>query len=209
MSTTTATNPPLELTKLYIEDLPKLERSIVKPVDIALYLRNLVRWSNLNGMVNYLEGPPPADYNATLQRDCLRYLSASLVNHNLRGAFADQTHTSSQAAFKWMKEKLLHGMTESQVLKQKIMNSVYDEKMGLQGYVADFTLYHSHISPVMPADEAANALDSSLPSRLEPWIFAARQNPGLKSIKHTNGAVDEKRSFQGILRRNLPHGFTT
>ena len=191
--------PTLQLTKLQTQDLPRLKGLSPKPLDIALWLRALVRWSQLSGYNGYLEAPHPATSDPTLNRDALRYLSASIESPSLAGSLADQKFTSSARAFEYVKTKWLHGESESTILKRQLTNSVFNESLGIQSYLADWNLYLSHIKPALTSEEAADLLDSSLPDRFEPFITAARNSPGLTSHSYpssSGGGINHKASFQ-------------
>jgi len=198
--TTTSTTPAttatsLELTKLQTHDLPKLKGHAPPPLSIALWLRAMARWSQLSGFRGYLEPPYEPNPNVTLTRDALRYISAAIESLPLKGAFADQNFLTPKDAINWIKQKWLHGESESTILKRKLTTQVFSEEQGLQPFLADFNLYLSHILPVIPSKEAADILDSALPERFDPFIQASRMNPGTESIPKPDKTVDEKKSF--------------
>ena len=165
------------LTKLQTQGLPRLRGHSPKPIETALWIRQLVRWSNLNSLAGYLEGTPPAHPDPAIASECIRYISAGIESDSLRGILADQSFTDSQQALLFIKKRWLNGVSESTIFRQKMSNSVFTEDMGIQAFAADFNLWHRHIDPIMPVEEAAECFDTSLPDRFEIFCQSARENP--------------------------------
>ena len=203
----TAAAPPTTrttLTKLQTQDLPRLSGNSPKPIDTALWIRQMVRWSHLNSLTGYLEGTPPTHPDPQINSDCIRYISAGIESDSLRGILADQAFLTSQDAFQFIKDRWLNGVSESTIFKQKMATSVFSDDRGIQAYAADFNLWHRHISPSMPTEEAAECFDTSLPEKFEAFCLSARQNPGISSMrtgKSISDPIDHIKSFMAYTDR--------
>ena len=178
------------LSKLQTQGLPRLKGNAPKPIDTALWLRSLVRWANLNGLAGYLEGPLPSTVDPNTSNECIRYLSAAIESDSLRGILADQTHTNSRAAFKFIRERWLNGVSESTIFRQRMSSAVFSDDRGIQSFAADFNLWHRHIEPVMHVEEAVECFDTSLPAKWEIFCASARQSPGIDSVRTGTGKSD-------------------
>ena len=200
-STAATAHPPtysIGLTKLQTTGLPILRGHAPTALEITIWVREFSRWAQLSGYGQYIEGPIPSgtpDASSGLaQRDCLRYISAAVESPSLRGALADKEFTSSRKAWEWFKSKLLHGESESTVLKRQMQNAVFREDLGIQAFLSDFILWYTHISPTLPATEAAELLNAALPQSYDIYIQSAMRDPGLAS-KVSSGTIDQKESF--------------
>ena len=68
-----------------------------------------------------------------------------------------------------------------------MQNAVFKEEDGFQAFLADFMLWYRHITPHLPAREAADLLHAALPQSYDPYILNAMQNPGLASKVRAEG----------------------
>ena len=196
-SSTMTVSAPLPLTKLYTDGIPFLQGAAPSSCEIALWLRRLVRWSNLAGFAGYIEGPAPSVVEPSMTRDCLRYVCLCIKNEHLSGAIADQSFTiNARSAVQYIKDKWLHGESESIILKRSLTTMTFSRSEGIQAFLATFNNYLSHIKPALSNEEAADILDTALSDDFDIHIASARLSPGLASIKDSSsGAVHQKNSF--------------
>ena len=195
---TTAAAPRGPLNKLYTDGVPPLNGNAPSAVTITLWLRDFARWAQLAGYGPYIEGDPPLHPDEDMNRDTLRYICFAVKSPAIRGVLADKGFDSSRRAWDWFKTKLLHGESESSVLKRQMQNAVFKEEDGFQAFLADFMLWYRHITPHLPAREAADLLHAALPQSYDPYILNAMQNPGLASKVRAEGGrnvIDEYESF--------------